>query len=106
MRSQLSPKGHERIPCAGVGSMAYNLTLQTELACQEAIIKSKKINESFQVFCHPLTMDQTKLMTASDRNYNHDEAITSSVLQAATDGYKKIRVLSTDIFDLTVIRMV
>ena len=31
-------------------------------------------------------MDQTQLLTASDGDYNHDDAITSFVLQAAIDG--------------------
>ena len=35
IRSQSSPRDHEIIPCAGVGSMDYNLTLQTELPCLE-----------------------------------------------------------------------
>ena len=46
-------------------------------------------------------MDQNTILDSeSDGNYNHDNAITSSVLQAATDGYKVIRVLSIEIFVL------
>ena len=45
-------------------------------------------------------MDQTQSLTASDLNYNHDNAITSFVLQAAIDGYKVIRILSIGIFVL------
>ena len=36
----------------------------------------------------------------SDGNYNHDDAITSFVLQAAIDDYKVIRILSIGIFVL------
>ena len=36
----------------------------------------------------------------SDGNYNHDDAITSFVVQAAIDGYKVIRILSIGIFVL------
>ena len=40
-------------------------------------------------------MDQNTIIDSkSDGNYNHDNAITSSVLQAASDGYKVNRVLS------------
>ena len=42
----------------------------------------------------------TIIDSKSDGNHNHNDAITSFVLQAAIDGYKVIRILSIDIFVL------
>ena len=70
IRSQSSPRGHERIRCAGVGSMDYNITLQTELPCHEEQKDNKlKVSALLSSFEHgPNTIIDSK----SDWNYNHD----------------------------------
>ena len=105
---ELSPKDHERIRRAGAGSMDYNLTLQTELPCREAIMKSKNNKQKLSALLSTFDYGpNTTIDSKSDGNYCHDEAditIISYVLQAAVDGHKVIRVLTndTDIFVLLV----
>ena len=60
-------------------------------------MKSKSNKWNFSAL---LSSRDTIINSKSDGNYNHDDAITSFVLQAAMDGYKVIRILSIDIFVL------
>ena len=77
--------------------MDYNLSLQTELPCHE----EQKINKlKLSAFLSSLDHGSNTIIDSKSGNYNHDDAITSFVLQAATDCYKMIRILSIDIFVL------
>ena len=90
-------RDHERIHCAGVGSMDYNLSLQTELPCHE----EQKINKlKLAALLSSLDHGSNTIIDSKSGNYNHDDAITSFVLQAAIDCYNVIRILSIDIFVL------
>ena len=69
------------------------------------VMKSKKHNNKLKLSALLSSLDHGPnaiIDSKSDGNYNHDDTITSFVLQAATDayGYKVIRILSKGIFVL------
>ena len=97
---EISPKDHERTRRAGVGTVDYNLNLQTILPRREAIMKNKNNKRELSALLSRHNYGkQTTVESQSDGLYGHGEAditILSFVLKAASKGHKVIRVLSDD----------
>jgi hypothetical protein len=106
--NDVSAKDHERVRRAGIGSINYELTVNTPLPRREAIMRNKhnkrqlaKVLSTFN-FGKDVTID-----SHSDGIFGHDEAditMISYLLQACDSDVQIIRILSddTDVFVLLV----
>ena len=107
----LSPKDHERMRRAVVGSTTYNIAINSHLPSRDAILK--KTHTKRQLSRVLSTFDMSAAVTIATRNtgvIGHGEAdvtIISYVLQAVGDGKNVVRVLcdDTDVFVLLVFWM-
>ena len=107
----LSPKDHERMRRAGVGSTNYNIAINSPLPSRDAILKNA--HNKRQLSRVLSTFDMSAAVTIDTRNpgvFGHGEAdvtIISYVLQAVGDGKNVGRVLrdDTDVFVLLVFWM-
>ena len=91
----ISGKGHERIRRGGEGSTDYNLTINSPLPSQDAILKNKHNKLELSRIFSTLEMDADMSI---DSRYNvgfeHDEADVTMIvylLQAAEGGKSVIR---------------
>ena len=107
----LSPKDHERIQRAGVGSTNYNIAINSHLPSRDAILKNT--HNKRQLSRVLSTFDMNAAVTIDTRNpgvFGHGEAdvtIISYVLQVVGDGKNVGRVScdDTDVFVLIVFWM-
>ena len=102
----VSPKDHERMRRGGVGSMNYNLAINSPLPSRDAILKNK--HNKRQLSRVLSTFDMGAAVTIDTQYtgvFGHEEAdvtIISYVLQAVGEGKNVVRVLcdDTDVFML------
>ena len=107
----LSPKDHEQMRRAGVGSTNYNIAINNPLPSRDAILKNT--HNKRQLSRVLSTFDMSAAVTIDTRNpgvFGHGEAdvtIISYVLQVVGDGKNVVRVLcdDTDVFVLLVFWM-
>ena len=107
----VSPKDHERMRRGGVGSMNYNLAINSPLPSRDAILKNK--HNKRQLSWVLSTFDMSTAVTIDTQYtgvFGHEEAgvtIISYVLQAVGEGKNVVRVLcdDTDVFVLLVFWM-
>lgn len=104
----ISAKDHERMRRAGLGSINYDLTINTPLPKRDAIMRNKhnKLQLSKVLSTYNFGEDVT-VESHSDGIFAHDEAditMISYLLMAAKSGTEVVRVLSddTDVFVLLV----
>ena len=96
----ISAKDHERMRRAGLGSINYDLTVNTPLPSREVIMRNKhnklqlsKVLSTFN-FGEGVTVE-----SCTNGGFNHDEAditMISYVLMAAESNMQVIRILSDD----------
>ncbi|MEE8115221.1 MAG: hypothetical protein V3T23_12820, partial [Nitrososphaerales archaeon] len=104
----VSAKDHERVRRAGIGSINYDLTINTPLPSRDAILKNKQ--NKLQLSKVLSTYNFGEGVTVESRShgaFNHDEAditMISHLLMAAECNARVIRILSddTDVFVLMV----
>ena len=66
-----SAKDHERIRCAGEGSVNYNITTSSKLPCRDAITKSKANKKALVTY----NLGNNVTMVGREESmYSHDEA--------------------------------
>ena len=107
----LSPKDHERMRRAGVGSTNYNIAINSPLPSRDAILKNT--HNKRQLSRVLSTFDMDAAVTIDTRNpgvFRHGEAdvtIISYVVQVVGDGKNVGRVLcdDADVFVLLVFWM-
>ena len=104
----VSPNDHERMRRAGVGSMNYNLTINSPLPNRDAILKNKHNNRQLSRVLSTFDMGAAVTIDTQDTGvFGHEEAditIISYVLQAVGEGNNVVLVLcdDTDVFVLLV----
>ena len=104
----VSPKDHERMRRAGVGSMNYNLAVNSPLPSRDAILTNKHNNRQLSRVLSTFDMGTAVTIATQDTGvFGHEEAdvtIISYVLQAVGEGKNVVRVLcdDTDVFVLFV----
>ena len=96
----VSPKDHERIRRAGVGSMNYNLAINSPLPSRDAILKNKHTKRQLRRVLS--TFDMGAAVTIDTQNtgaFGHEEAdvtIISYLMQAVGVGKNVVRVFCND----------
>ena len=99
---------HEQMRRAGVGSMNYNLAINSHLASRDAILKNKHNKSQLSRVLSTFDMGAAVTIDTQDTGvFGHEEAdvtIISYVLQAVGEGNNVVRVLcdDTDVFVLLV----
>ena len=107
----VSPKDHEWMRRAGVGSMNYNLAINSPLPSRDAILKNKHNKSQFSRLLSTFDMGAAVTIGTQDTGaFGHKEAdvtIISYVLQAVGEGKNVMRVFcdDTDVFVLLVFWM-
>ena len=107
----VSPKDHERIRRARVGSMNYNLAINSPLPSRDAILKNKHNKRQLSRVLSTFYMGAAVTIDTQDTGaFGHEEAdvtIISYVLQAVGEGNTVVRVFcdDTDVFVLLVFWM-
>ena len=107
----VSPKDHERMRRSGVGSMNYNLAINSPLPSRDAILKNKHTKRQLSRVLSIFDMGTAVTIdTQYTGVFGHEEAdvtIISYVLQAVGEGNNVVRVLcdDTDVFVLLVFWM-
>ena len=100
----LSAKGHERMRCAGKGSIDYNLTANSPLPNRDVILKNKHNKRELSRMLSLFNIGpNVALVSRDDGAFTHDEADVYMLL-AAEIGKDVIRILSddTDVFVMLV----
>ena len=104
----ISAKDHERMRRAGLGSINYDLTINTPLPKRDAIMRNKHNTLQLSKVLSTYNFDEdVTVESRSDGILAHNEAditMNSYLLMAAKSGTKVVRVLSddTDVFVLLV----
>ena len=107
----VSPKDHERMRRAGVGSMNYNLAINSHLPSRDAILKNKHNKRQLSRVLSTFDMGAAVTIDTQDTGaFGHEEAdvtIISYVLQAVGEGKNVVRVFcdDTDVFVVLVFWM-
>ena len=107
----VSPKDHERMRRAGVGSMNYNLAINSPLPSRDAILKNKHNKRQLSRVLSTFDMGAAVTIDTQDTGaFGHEEAdgtIISYVLQAVGEGKNVVPVFcdDTDLFVLLVFWM-
>ena len=107
----VSPKDHERMRRAGVGSMNYNLAINSPLRSRDAILKNKHNKRQLSRVLSTFDMGAAVTIDTQDTvAFGHEEAdvtIIRYVLKAVGEGKNVVRVFcdDTDVFVLLVFWM-
>ena len=107
----VSPKDHERMWRAGVGSTNYNLAINSPLPNRDAILKNKHNQRQLRRVLSTFNMGTAVTIDTQDTGvFRHEEAdvtIISYVVQAVGEGHNVVRVLcdDTNVFVLPVFWM-
>ena len=104
----ISAKDHERMRRAGLGSINYDLTVNTPLPSREVLMRNKHNKLQLSKVQIPSTLGEgVTVESCTNGGFNHDEAditMISYVLMTAESNTQVIRILSvdTDVFILLV----
>ena len=87
---EISAKDHERQRRAGIGSITFNLTINSPLPSREAVMRNKHNKRSLSLLLSTFDLGCGVSVESRDNSiFGHDEAdvtIISYMLQAASDG--------------------
>ena len=107
----VSPKDHDRMRRAGVGSTNYNIAINSHLPSRDSILKNKHHKRQLSRMLSTFHMGAAFTIDTQDTGlFRHEEAdvtIISYVLQAVGSGNNVVRILcdDTDMFVLLVFWM-
>ena len=106
-----SPKDHDRMRRARVGSTNYNIAINSHLPSRDAILKNTHHKRQLSRMLSTFHMSAAVTIDTQDTGvFRHEEAdviIISYVLQAVGSGNNVVRILcdDTDVFELLVFWM-
>ena len=107
----ISPKNHDRMRRARVGSTNYNIAINSHLPSRDSILKNKHYKRQLSRMLSTFHMGAAVTIDTQDTGvFRHEEAdvtIISYVLQAVGSGNNVVRILcdDSDVFVLLVFWM-